>query len=106
MAESLSPDQGQTVSFLRPFWRRDLSTLRPPGVRMRVRNPWDLARFLFLGWYVRLGITILRADDSMDVQTFIITSLSTFCQPRVPSAAASVARVTSTACSGEKARLD
>jgi hypothetical protein len=28
----------------RPFWRRRLKVLRPPGDFMRDRNPWVLAR--------------------------------------------------------------
>src|SRR3954465_8150369 len=35
---------------LRPRARRLRSTLRPPGVRLRTRNPWRRARRVFEGW--------------------------------------------------------
>lgn len=34
----------------RPRARRLRSTLRPPGVRLRTRNPWRRARRVFEGW--------------------------------------------------------
>src|SRR5205085_2116911 len=34
----------------RPLARRRLSTLRPPGVRLRTRNPWRRARRVLEGW--------------------------------------------------------
>jgi hypothetical protein len=37
------------VRRFRPFRRRALSTLRPPGVDIRARNPWVLRRYAFLG---------------------------------------------------------
>lgn len=48
----------QTASRFRPFWRRRLSTSRPPLVRMRTRNPWVRFLFRLLGWNV-LFISIL-----------------------------------------------
>ena len=39
----------ETVRRLRPCLRRRDRTLRPPGVLIRARNPWVLARFLFRG---------------------------------------------------------
>lgn len=41
-----------TLSFLRPFARRAASTLRPPTVCMRWRNPCLLFLFLLWGWNV------------------------------------------------------
>ena len=41
--------EDETVRRLRPFRRRRDRTLRPPGVLIRARNPWVLARFLFRG---------------------------------------------------------
>ena len=41
---------GAGVRRLRPLRRRALSTWRPPGVDMRMRNPWVLRRYFFLGW--------------------------------------------------------
>jgi hypothetical protein len=38
-----------TVRRLRPFARRRLRTLRPPGVAMRARNPWVRFRRRLLG---------------------------------------------------------
>ena len=43
----------QAESFLRPRARRAASTLRPPTVAERVRNPWRRARTRLLGWKVR-----------------------------------------------------
>ena len=37
---------------MRPLRRRAASTLRPPFVAIRARNPWVFARFRLLGWYV------------------------------------------------------
>ncbi len=74
--EQFEGPMDQTVSLLRPFSRRALRTLRPPGVRMRARNPWLLLRFLFLGWYVRLGM----ATPLMDIQILIIPILCSPCQ--------------------------
>jgi hypothetical protein len=48
------------VSRWRPFRRRALRTLRPPGVAMRTRKPWVLRRYAFLGWYVRLMAALLH----------------------------------------------
>lgn len=45
-----------TVSLYRPRWRRRLSTLRPPRVRIRPLNPCTRARRRFFGWYVRTGM--------------------------------------------------
>jgi hypothetical protein len=42
-----APDQA--ASRLRPRWRRDWITARPPRVRIRTRNPWVLLRFRLLG---------------------------------------------------------
>jgi len=42
-----------TVSLCRPFLRRRLSTLRPPRVAIRARNPCLFRRFRLCGWYVR-----------------------------------------------------
>lgn len=42
---------------LRPFARRRLKTLRPPGVAMRLRKPWVLSRFKLLGWKVLFDIS-------------------------------------------------
>ena len=39
-----------TVSRLRPLSRRRFSTLRPPGVAIRARNPWVRLRRRLLGW--------------------------------------------------------
>jgi hypothetical protein len=44
---------GQTDRRARPLARRAASTLRPPTVLMRARNPWVRARRNFDGWYVR-----------------------------------------------------
>src|SRR4029453_10746737 len=41
------------VSFLRPRARRAFSTLRPPTVAMRARNPCRRLRTRLLGWKVR-----------------------------------------------------
>jgi hypothetical protein len=41
-----------TAMLLRPFCRRRLSTLRPPGVSSRLRNPCLRFRRFTLGWYV------------------------------------------------------
>jgi hypothetical protein len=30
--------------------RRAFRTWRPPGVDIRMRNPWVLRRYFFLGW--------------------------------------------------------
>jgi hypothetical protein len=43
----------QAASRLRPRARRDLSTARPPRVRIRERNPWVFFRLRLFGWYVR-----------------------------------------------------
>ncbi len=40
---------GAGVRRLRPLRRRALSTARPPGVDMRVMNPWVLRAYFFLG---------------------------------------------------------
>ncbi len=40
----------------RPFAFRRFSTVRPPGVRMRTRNPCRFCRRRFLGWYVRFTL--------------------------------------------------
>ena len=37
------------VRCFRPLRRRALSTLRPPGVDIRIRKPWVLRRYAFLG---------------------------------------------------------
>ena len=47
----------QTVSRLRPFARRRLSTLRPPFVFMRSRKPCVFARRRRFGWNVRFMAT-------------------------------------------------
>jgi hypothetical protein len=39
----------QADSFLRPWARRRASTLRPPAVAMRARNPWRRFRTILLG---------------------------------------------------------
>ena len=43
----------QAVSRFRPRARRAAITRRPLDVRMRARKPCSLARWRFLGWYVR-----------------------------------------------------
>ena len=43
----------QAPSLFRPFWRRRLSTRRPPFVRMRTRKPCVRRRFRLFGWNVR-----------------------------------------------------
>jgi hypothetical protein len=40
----------QTAIRFRPFRRRALSTLRPPLVRIRARNPCVFLRRLLCGW--------------------------------------------------------
>ena len=42
-----------TARRLRPFARRDASTLRPPRVAIRARNPCVRLRLMTLGWNVR-----------------------------------------------------
>jgi hypothetical protein len=44
-------DGSDTVSRLRPFFRRRERTARPQRVAMRARNPWVLIRRLFRGRY-------------------------------------------------------
>jgi hypothetical protein len=46
-------NERQTVSLARPLARRADSTLRPPTVLMRARNPCVRARRSLEGWYVR-----------------------------------------------------
>src|SRR6266536_1647997 len=45
--------RGQAPIRLRPFWRRRLSTRRPPLLRIRTRKPCVLLRLRLLGWKVR-----------------------------------------------------
>lgn len=52
----------------RPFRRRRDRTLRPPGVCMRLRNPWVRRRLLLWGWYVRFT-TISFAEPGFDCRT-------------------------------------
>ena len=40
----------QGISWRRPLARRRASTLRPPLVAMRARNPWVRLRRTLLGW--------------------------------------------------------
>jgi hypothetical protein len=42
--------RGYNPSRRRPRDRRFRNTLRPPGVRLRTRNPWRRARRVFDGW--------------------------------------------------------
>ena len=42
----------ETDTFLRPFWRRALSTLRPLAEAMRLLKPCLFFLFLFEGWNV------------------------------------------------------
>lgn len=46
----------------RPLARRLAITLRPPGVRLRTRNPWVRARRVLEGWYVRLVAIEARSE--------------------------------------------
>ena len=48
----------ETVSFFRPFCLLLFKTFRPSVVRILLRKPCFLARFLFLGWYVRFGMML------------------------------------------------
>ena len=48
---------------LRPFWRRRLSTRRPPLVRIRTRNPWVLFRLRLFGWNVRFMLSPGRRKE-------------------------------------------
>lgn len=48
-APPLGKGKGQTVSRLRPWRRRRLSTLRPAAVAMRERKPWVFFRRRLLG---------------------------------------------------------
>ena len=41
-----------TVNFFRPFWRRELKTLRPLAEDMRLRKPCLLRRLRTEGWKV------------------------------------------------------
>jgi hypothetical protein len=54
----------QTASRFRPFWRRRLSTRRPPCVRMRTRKPWVRFRLRLLGWNVLFMIEPRTAGAS------------------------------------------
>jgi len=45
-----------TASRCRPLRRRRFNTLRPPGERMRLRNPWVFSRLRTLGCHVRFGM--------------------------------------------------
>jgi len=54
----------QTAIRFRPFRRRALSTLRPPLVRIRTRNPWVFFRRLLCGWYVRFIALLLPTPYS------------------------------------------
>ena len=47
------------VSLQRPLARRAETTLRPPFVRIRDRNPCSRLRGIRFGWYVRLTIVML-----------------------------------------------
>ena len=42
--------EAQADKRLRPFARRDASTLRPAAVAVRARNPWRRLRTRLLGW--------------------------------------------------------
>ena len=46
-----------TLRLARPRRRRRFSTLRPPGLRMRMRKPWVLSRLRTFGCQVRFGIS-------------------------------------------------
>jgi hypothetical protein len=50
--------RAQTVSLFRPFARRRFSTLRPPLVFIRCRNPWVFLRRRWLGWNVRFMVAV------------------------------------------------
>ena len=54
------PGAFQAASRLRPFWRRRLSTRRPPLVRIRTRKPWVRFRFRLFGWKVRFMLDCPR----------------------------------------------
>jgi hypothetical protein len=56
------------VSRCRPLKRRAFRTLRPPGLAMRMRNPWVLRRYAFLGWYVRLMAALLHEPSRNHVR--------------------------------------
>lgn len=56
-----------TARLLRPLWRRRLMTLRPPGVRIRLRNPWVFSRFRTFGCQVRF-VDILHSYLSIAIR--------------------------------------
>gem|GEM_PF-2626810 len=58
-----------TVNRFRPFARLALSTLRPPGLDIRVRKPCLRRRLTLLGWKVRFIATVPRPHDSTCAST-------------------------------------
>jgi len=63
-ADARRRETGQTESRARPLARRAASTLRPPTVCMRLRNPCFRARRSFEGWNVRfMAVNDLPSKD-------------------------------------------
>lgn len=58
------------VSLLRPFARRALITLRPPGLDMRSLKPWLRTLFKLEGWNVRFTSTVLIFEFTSIVLSF------------------------------------
>jgi hypothetical protein len=73
-----------TVSRLRPFFRRRLSTSLPHLSDIRVRKPWVLIRRLFRGLYVGLPINsylVFREFRSFQDKSLKLTGTRRYIKP-------------------------
>ena len=57
-----------TVNFFRPFWRRELNTLRPLAEDMRLRKPCLLRRLRTEGWKVLFISLLLKRKPCNGLQ--------------------------------------